>query len=139
MNLKKSENLQIKISNNCIFEPMLKLICKFEKWEEQKTQVKITFTFKNLPEELRENLKQYENCDGFLLFHVDRFRMEVIKLLEQKKSFIDDLGNSPSKKMMIALKNRFQRIKKNPKFENKTWEDYYPETIDYIIKNYIDE
>jgi hypothetical protein len=111
---------------------MLKLICKFVSFEEQKTQVKVTFTFKNLKDELREDLKQYQGNDGFLLFHVDRFRKEVIDLLESKKGFIDDLGNSPSKRMMIALRNRHARLK-----IKKEWEKYYPDAIDYIIKTYI--
>lgn len=114
---------------------MLKLIGKLAKFEEQKSQGKLTFTFKNISDELREDLLQYEGQDGFLLFHIDRIRKEVADLIESKKGFIDDLGSSPSKKMMIALKNRWVKIKDQIGME---WEEYYPHAIDQIIKRHIE-
>lgn len=109
---------------------MLKLKGKLASYEIQKTQTKLIFTFPDIDEDIELDLKQYEGTEGFILFHTDRHRMEIIKLLEAKKSFIDDLGNSPSKKMMIALKNRWLAIKDSIQM---TWEEYYPFAIDRII------
>lgn len=111
---------------------MLKLIGKLAKVEMQKTQGKIVFTFQNVSEDLMMDLMQYENDEGYLVFHTDKFRMEILEMLEAKGSFIDDLGNSPSKKMMVALKNEWVKKK-----SSKPWEQFYPEAIEHIIKKYI--
>lgn len=111
---------------------MLKLIGKLAKVEMQKTQGKIIFTFRNIHHGLKMDLKQYEGTDGFMLFHTDKYRMEIIEMLENKKAFIDDLGNSPSKRMMIALKNRWIQSK-----SKKPWEEFYPEAIEYLIEKHI--
>lgn len=115
---------------------MLKLIGKLSKFEKQKSQGKISFTFKNVTDAIEEDMAQYEGEEGYMLFHIDRFRKEVIDLLESKKGFIDDLGNSPSKRMMIALKNRWVRIKDKI---GMSWEEYYPHAIDKLIEKYLED
>lgn len=106
---------------------MVQFIAKHVSTEQQKTQLKITFSTTDKINPLE--LIQMEKAPGFLYFSPDKVSQEAELAMRDTRIGVDSHGQSGSKKLRAALYEYwFANIK------DKEFEDYYNHAINVFIE-----